>query len=304
MKPHIQNKWPEKKISEFERLSTVTASMPQTNYNLKNDIEKQAFKNEIHYTEGWNSCHEAFMSIISKQPEALLPFEYVKLADFIRENLTQEDIENISCNDWSGLSLSVKICSKFGQQRVEIDEKSLREYLWMSHGHTGMYGDDGEMQCAECCKYGCSDYKRKPLNKIIETIIIARRDMNIAKFSLLKPAEQQFKSVDEIYNFLRKEQTEIFTKSKPKTNHLLIYAKAIFDRLYGAEPVISVEEIRKPLENILYDFLVKYMPECDCDQSPDYGLNCPVPKWNQQEDLALDKIARAIFDILYGKDKK
>lgn len=150
----------------------------------------------------------------SKQQEALLPFEYVKLADFIRENLTQEDIENISCNDWSGLSISVKICSKFGQQRV--DSPSWQQVCQVMRDAVTMKWNKKSLEIPNCVfEWGAQAV--------------------CSKFSLPKPAEQQFKSVDEIYNFLRKEQTEIFTKSKPKTNHLLIYAKAIFDILYGKD---------------------------------------------------------------------
>lgn len=51
---------------------------------------------------------------------------------------------------------------------VEIDEKRLREYLWLSHGHEGLYGDDGEMQCNQP---NCGlDFKRDDINKIIEKL--------------------------------------------------------------------------------------------------------------------------------------
>lgn len=30
------------------------------------------------------------------------------------------------------------------------DELILRELLWLNHGHQGLYGDDGEMQCSDC----------------------------------------------------------------------------------------------------------------------------------------------------------
>ncbi len=35
-------------------------------------------------------------------------------------------------------------------------EKILRKLLWLQHGHTALYGDDGEMQCSECML----DFKR------------------------------------------------------------------------------------------------------------------------------------------------
>lgn len=45
-------------------------------------------------------------------------------------------------------------------------EDEIRRLKWSSHGHRGIYGDDGEMQCGECAPYGCVDYKREPLDKV------------------------------------------------------------------------------------------------------------------------------------------
>lgn len=49
-------------------------------------------------------------------------------------------------------------------------EKELRLRLWMGHGHQGMYGDDGEMQCAECLRFGPYDYKRAPIRELLATV--------------------------------------------------------------------------------------------------------------------------------------
>ena len=44
---------------------------------------------------------------------------------------------------------------------------TLRKMLWLSHGHTGMYGDDGEMQCGQCAvEYGFWDWKRTSIGEI------------------------------------------------------------------------------------------------------------------------------------------
>lgn len=48
---------------------------------------------------------------------------------------------------------------------VEL-ELEVRRLMWLGHGHTGMYGDDGEMQCSECMRLGCWDYKRAPLSEV------------------------------------------------------------------------------------------------------------------------------------------
>jgi len=43
----------------------------------------------------------------------------------------------------------------------------LRRMLWSSHGHTGMYGDDGELQCGECLhEYGFWDWRRTSIAEI------------------------------------------------------------------------------------------------------------------------------------------
>lgn len=71
------------------------------------------------------------------------------------------------------------------QIRREVEEQTaLREFLWLNHGHTGQYGDDGEMQCQACCAYHCIDYKREPISKVIETAIKARWDVNVQKMSV------------------------------------------------------------------------------------------------------------------------
>lgn len=58
-------------------------------------------------------------------------------------------------------------------------ERSLREYLWLSHGHKGVYGDDGEMQCGECFPLShLYDYKREPLEKLVEATRLARQTVN------------------------------------------------------------------------------------------------------------------------------
>jgi hypothetical protein len=41
-----------------------------------------------------------------------------------------------------------------------------RYLMWIHHGHIGIYGDDGEMQCGECSKFGCWDYKNAPIEAV------------------------------------------------------------------------------------------------------------------------------------------
>jgi hypothetical protein len=64
---------------------------------------------------------------------------------------------------------------KFGESWHDLPEKvaaldrKYRQLLWSSHGHEGQYGDDGEMQCGKCAKYGVWDYKRAPLADVEAT---------------------------------------------------------------------------------------------------------------------------------------
>lgn len=60
----------------------------------------------------------------------------------------------------------------------------LRRHLWLGHGHYGIYGDDGQMQCSECgAAYRLWDYKIAPLADVIRTAIRARIDTNLASAS-------------------------------------------------------------------------------------------------------------------------
>jgi hypothetical protein len=55
-------------------------------------------------------------------------------------------------------------------------EHDLRIYLWLSHGHKFQYGDDGEMQCAEC--RSMQDYKRAPLADVVWQARVSRQAVN------------------------------------------------------------------------------------------------------------------------------
>jgi len=58
--------------------------------------------------------------------------------------------------------------------------RALRKLLWLNHGHTGQYGDDGEMQCAACLReYGFWDWKRTPVDEIVTKV----EDGNLRKIA-------------------------------------------------------------------------------------------------------------------------
>ena len=47
------------------------------------------------------------------------------------------------------------------------------EQLWKRHGHVGMYGDDGEMQCNHAS--GMCDFRRDPLERVMDHSLDALR---------------------------------------------------------------------------------------------------------------------------------
>lgn len=55
---------------------------------------------------------------------------------------------------------------------LEQENKLLRRLLWNNHGHRGLYGDDGEMQCSECG----IDFKRMKAVSIAD--LWFRRNLN------------------------------------------------------------------------------------------------------------------------------
>jgi|SRR5215471_17341711 len=48
-------------------------------------------------------------------------------------------------------------------QAVQPLERKYRMLLWKSHGCQGLYGDDGEMRCANAKRHGLLDFKRMSL---------------------------------------------------------------------------------------------------------------------------------------------
>ena len=49
-----------------------------------------------------------------------------------------------------------------------MSDKKLRELLWLYHGCTELYGDDGEMQCSRCL----IDFKRDDPTRIERKLML------------------------------------------------------------------------------------------------------------------------------------
>lgn len=61
------------------------------------------------------------------------------------------------------------------------ENKKLRELLWLMHGHDGLYGDDGEMQCGTCK----IDFKRDSAERIA-TVFSERRQKVLEESGLIE----------------------------------------------------------------------------------------------------------------------
>jgi hypothetical protein len=76
------------------------------------------------------------------------------------------------------------------------EEMVVRRLLWSNHGHMGMYGDDGEMQCAACAPATDEeratfageyvlDWKREPYAKVL-----AWADQGLRALNMLRAARR------------------------------------------------------------------------------------------------------------------
>ena len=74
---------------------------------------------------------------------------------------------------------------------VSTAEQVERKWMWQSHGHDGIYGDDGEMQCGECHV----DYKREPIEVVTAAYQKARMDIPAL---LAKTREQALEGIRDL----------------------------------------------------------------------------------------------------------
>lgn len=76
----------------------------------------------------------------------------------------REELSIISQKDAKIVALETEVAGL----KAQVD--TLKFHLWLNHGHNGMYGDDGEMQCSACAPFGLYDWKRSTVEQIIECI--------------------------------------------------------------------------------------------------------------------------------------
>ncbi len=81
----------------------------------------------------------------------------------LREWLESAQVNNDLVHPSAGFAFSLvreKLDALISEQRTSESEHRME--LWLGHGHIGLYGDDGEMQCSLCR----ADYKRDPLPEL------------------------------------------------------------------------------------------------------------------------------------------
>lgn len=65
-----------------------------------------------------------------------------------------------------GRCAAAKLAPSAALEEMRETERDLRQLLWLSHGCSMLYGDDGEMQCQECRV----DFKRASIDRISEAL--------------------------------------------------------------------------------------------------------------------------------------
>lgn len=80
------------------------------------------------------------------------------------------------CGQWVRYEDHAAALTSERSQR-EAAEREIRRALWLGHGHRGVYGDDGEMQCSECIAQPTRlwDYKNEPLERCVRAALGALR---------------------------------------------------------------------------------------------------------------------------------
>jgi hypothetical protein len=86
---------------------------------------------------------------------------------------TLEKIANAKVISRDALLLLAEACRwvDSAAEREGLDAR-IRFALWIGHGHEGLYGDDGELQCNVAPYF--ADFKRDPLDSLLDHIDHAR----------------------------------------------------------------------------------------------------------------------------------
>lgn len=108
----------------------------------------------------------------ARRPQGQEEQDWRTLALFALQDALQDVVPGITSA--SGFHVAVTAIrdrlAALPSQAAPQEEQRIRQYLWLSHGHQGVYGDDGEMQCGECARFGEYDYKRAPISALLDVI--------------------------------------------------------------------------------------------------------------------------------------
>lgn len=105
----------------------------------------------------------------------IVPAALARLEAPLREQIEKLDwwCPNLSNIKWLNREHVLQIISR-AEAAPSVDaetincELELRKEWWLNHGHDGVYGDDGEMQCGKCLPIG--DYLRTPIVELYEHV--------------------------------------------------------------------------------------------------------------------------------------
>lgn len=117
---------------------------------------------------------------------------------------------------------------------------TLRRMLWLNHGHKGMYGDDGEMQCGECLhEYGFWDWKRTDIDDMERKMAEA----TVRKFAEMKETTKGYLKAD----YWEGKRIEEMTKEEVA----VALKKSRDSLLEGIDELVKVKEkVRKLLSSL------------------------------------------------------
>ena len=89
------------------------------------------------------------------------------------ETLFADDQPRVRLSARETLRAALTEARDLGRAERDKELADHRRDLWLSHGHTGLYGDDGEMQCS-LLPFPC-DFKRDPLPRLVNHVNAAFR---------------------------------------------------------------------------------------------------------------------------------
>ncbi|MCH7604968.1 hypothetical protein IID24_03200 [Patescibacteria group bacterium] len=142
------------------------------------------------------------------------------------------------------------------EERIKELENEIRKMLWMGHGHQGIYGDDGEMQCTECLEVGLHhwDWKRAPLALLREQYAWA--------------VAMKAKNVSEPILFLRNEYSELGARGCPACH----YDDGKFIKRCKLHEIIDAKDAE--IEQLVWNLggCETYALGYDLDKEPDPGM--------------------------------